>query len=163
MKEYAMNKFILSLGALCLLCACFGCSGNKNGTVPVTVTVTYNGQPVEEAVVVFAPEDPSGTAANGATNAKGVTKMSSFVVNDGAKPGKYTVTIEKVTMEEERDPKNEDHILKTNATYHVPAVYGSREQSGLTAEVVAKKKNEFTFELDDSRKDEQVKSTTSID
>ena len=40
-RQASFYAFLLfSLGALCLLCACFGCSGNKNGTVPVTVTVT---------------------------------------------------------------------------------------------------------------------------
>jgi hypothetical protein len=161
MKKYIASVFVL--GVACVLTCALGCNANKNGTVPVTVTVTYNGQPVEEAVVVFAPEEQTGTAANGATNEKGVAKLSSFVKNDGAKPGKYLVTIEKVTMVEERDPNNEDLILNQEVTYHVPAIYGNRAQSGLTAEVTDGKKNEFTFELDDSRNDEEVKSSTSID
>ncbi len=156
------NNLFLLLALALPLCIC-GCGGNKNGTVPVVVTVTYNGSPVDEAVVVFAPENADGYAANGATDKSGVVKLSSFTKNDGAKPGKYLVTIEKVSMEEVRDPKNEDHILETKVTHYIPEVYGSRTQSGLTAEVVAGKKNVFTFELDDSRSGETTKNDTSID
>lgn len=159
------SKHILCvLSAVLTLSFISGCKGNANGTVPVDVTVTYNGSPVHEAIVVFVPEDmQNGTAANGATNEKGVAKLSSFEKNDGAKPGKYLVSIEKVTMEEVRDPKNEDNILENKVTYHIPQIYGVREQSGLTAEVIAGQKNSLTFELDDSRKDEVVKVSTAID
>ena len=162
-----MFKKTLFLCAVTVLAAApwlSGCKGNANGTVPVSVTVTYNGSPVDEAVVVFYPEDPqTGTAANGATDAKGFVKMSSFEKGDGAKPGKYNVTVEKVSMEEVRDPKNEDRILETKVTHYVPAIYSSEKQSGLTAEVVAGQKNAFVFELDDSKNGEEVKNETSID
>lgn len=156
------KKYFLSL-ILVLPLSFVGCGGNPNGTVPVTVNVTYNGKPVEEAVVVFAPEASDGMAANGATDKSGSVKMSTFTKNDGAKPGKYLVTIEKATLEEVRDPDNPDLIVESNVTYFIPQIYGSRTQSGLTAEVIDGKKNVFNFDLDDSKSGEEVENASSID
>ncbi len=138
-----------------------GCKKNVHGTVPVTVKVTYNGKPIHEAVVVFS--SAQGNSSSGATNEKGEAKLSAFEKNDGAIPDSYVVTIDKSELKEERDPDNPDRILKSETIYHIPAVYGDRKTSELTAEVVKGKKNVFTFDLDDSRADEEIKNETSID
>ncbi len=149
--------FVLSLGILCGT----GCKKNLHGTVPVTVKVMYNNAPVAEAVVVFQGGD---APASGSTNSNGVAVLSSFEPKDGAKPGKYNVTVSKVELKETRDPKDPmgDRILKSETIYHIPAVYGNAQMSELKAEVVAGKKNTFTFELDDKRKDAKVKIDNAL-
>ncbi|MCF0234086.1 MAG: hypothetical protein HUK22_03810 [Thermoguttaceae bacterium] len=141
-----------------------GCGKNKNGTVPVSVKITYNGSPVEEAVVVFRGEDPAQTPASGATDRGGVAKLSSFEPKDGAKPGKYLVTVEKAELVEERDPNDPtgDRILSSETVYHIPKNYGNAGTSGLTAEVVAGKKNSFEFNLDDSNADAEAETDVGI-
>ncbi|MDO5308752.1 MAG: hypothetical protein Q4G03_04600 [Planctomycetia bacterium] len=153
---------VLSLALCCTVTT--GCGKNKHGTVPVTVTVTYNGKPVDEAVVVFTSET-TGDFSSGATNKSGVAKLSAYEPNDGAKPGVYVVTIDKSELKEERDPNDPmgDRILKSETIFHIPAVYGNVKTSGLTAEVVEGKKNSFVFNLDDSNPNEVVPNEFSIE
>lgn len=140
---------------VCALLTCFltllsGCQNNPHGTVDVSVEVIYNGEPISEAVVVFRGETP----ATGATNDKGFTRLSSFQKNDGAKPGFYKVTIEKVMMDIQYAPEG-GTIIKNETKFLIPAVYGNPETSELTAVVDAKRKNHFVFQLDDSRRTTQ--------
>ncbi|MDO5553485.1 MAG: hypothetical protein Q4G68_06960 [Planctomycetia bacterium] len=143
------TNFAVALGS-CLLLLLTGCHDNPHGTVPVTVKVEYNGQPISEAVVVFRGDIP----ASGATNDNGIARLSSFQRNDGAVPGAYKVTIEKVMMDIQYAPEG-GTIIKNETKFLIPAVYGNPETSELSAEVDAKGRNHFTFQLDDSRRNSQ--------
>lgn len=125
-----------------------GCKGkSKRGTVPAKVTVTYKGQPVEEAVVVFIADN---NYANGATGKNGVAKMMTFEPDDGAIPDTYKVTISKAELIEELDPNKPggENVISSKTVFHIPQKYGNVSSSGLTAMVTKEGPNEFQFDLE---------------
>lgn len=111
--------------------------------IPVTGTVTYKGQAVEGAQVMFTPE--GGRAAEGTTDAAGKFTLTTFKPGDGALAGTHRVTITKIVTEKSADPGN-PYGTSTNA---LPAKYGNPGQSPLSETVAAGGKNEFTFALTD--------------
>jgi len=122
---------------------------------PVSGTVTYKGQPVPKATVVFSPADAqTGRPATSTTDSDGVYQLTTASPGDGALPGKYAVTVSAI----ERDlskTKNAaggmyraDIILKAPKKLMVPAKYGERKSSTLTVEVKPER-NTFDFPLED--------------
>lgn len=92
--------------------AAFGCGAKSSSltTVPVSGHVTYNGSPVDGAVVAFSPkEGGTGFAASGTTNSEGqyklVTYESAAKPLTGAVPGEYVVTITKIEHDAGALPK----------------------------------------------------------
>jgi major membrane immunogen (membrane-anchored lipoprotein) len=59
---------------------------------PVSGKVTYNGNPLEKGVISFVSDDPKGVGATGAI-VDGSYKMATGGEDDGARAGKYKVTI----------------------------------------------------------------------
>ena len=86
----------LALGLLVILPAS-GCSSRaaRPRTYPVSGTVTWKGQPVEAARVVFVPAAAGIEAASGVTDAAGKFQLTTFVAGDGAQPGEYRVKVSK--------------------------------------------------------------------
>ena len=133
-----------------------GCaSAGLEGTIAASGTVTHNGQPVEGAAVVFSPEG-EGRAASGLTDASGRFQLQTLTAGDGVMPGKYQVAISKTEVEggmseEESLAYAEKHGAPPTVTVKelLPEKYKSPATSGLTAEVTAGGKNEFTFDLKD--------------
>lgn len=125
--------------AACLLaCAVFGlllagCGPSGPETFPVSGTVTWNGQPLPEGTILFAPADE-----------KGVPDVGQIVQGQyrlRAKPGK-----KKVQIFAERETGKIDPVMgAVPRESYIPARYNS--QTTLTAEVTAGGKNEFTFDL----------------
>ncbi|OYV86570.1 MAG: hypothetical protein B7Z73_11525, partial [Planctomycetia bacterium 21-64-5] len=88
---------IVSLGSLLAL----GCSGQKGpATAKVSGLVTYKGQPVDGATVVFAPP-AGGRPGTATTDAQGRYELSTYGDRDGALPGDYKVTVQKTKTEGE--------------------------------------------------------------
>jgi len=87
-----------------------GCgSGHKK----VEVKVTYDGQPLAGAMVVFAADN--GQLASGLTDAGGMCTLKSGV-KEGVPPGTYAVTIsklEKPAVDANADPKAAMDFMKT--------------------------------------------------
>ena len=74
-----------------------GCSHGL-GTVPVTGTVTFNGEAVELANVMFMRVDETGgPAAIAITDTEGRFDLRTNNDNNGAVPGEYGVTVQKDT------------------------------------------------------------------
>jgi hypothetical protein len=131
-----------------------GCGDDPRGLARVSGKVRYNGQPLADATVLFAPEEHGARAASATTDNKGYYRLTTFDSFDGAKVGKHRVAVyrlEKVSMEEvdriltpeeQRTGKPPQKLLS-------PARYRDINTSGFTAEVVARKKNVFDFELTD--------------
>jgi hypothetical protein len=95
------------LVCLPLLALVTGCGGDGLGTVPVTGTVTLDGQPVEGATVTFTPaSETAGTdrSAVGLTDASGKYSLNATGGGEGAVPGTYSVTITKVEGHEAEAP-----------------------------------------------------------
>ena len=85
--------FVLSAAAL--TCASCGPAGKK--VVPVQGKVLYNGQPLKGAFVFFHPvgDNPftRGDQPRGVVGDDGSFRITTYQADDGAPPGKYTVTI----------------------------------------------------------------------
>jgi hypothetical protein len=128
---------------------------NLEGLVPVTGTVTHQGQPVEGAEVVFSPEG-QGRAASGKTDASGQFQLTSLNPNDGALRGKYKVAIlkrevgESMTADQAKEffMKHDKGPQVKPVKNALPEKYAKVEESGLTAEVTEGGKNDFTFKLE---------------
>ena len=145
-----------SLSACCwsavLAVFCWGCSGGTpvpeyaGRLVPVTGTVTLDGQPLAGASIVFHPDAKvqGGENAFGTTEPDGSYELQTIVVGHGPKPGAvpatYVVTIHKVTMPDgspvPADMTDAD-AESEGAKSVVPARYTQMEQSPLKVEVAA--------------------------
>jgi hypothetical protein len=128
--------------------ALVGCDGSVAGpaTVAVTGTVTNGGAPLEGANVIFHPVVESGQtlASQAVTDARGRFELSTHVgagkFKPGIVPGKYSVAITKLDAASIATtlapPKN---VL--------PKKYADPKTSGLVAEVVEGRENDFEFPL----------------
>jgi hypothetical protein len=122
-----------------------GCSKNGLQLAEAGGTVTYNGEPVEGATVVFVPG--SGPPATGVTDATGKFKWNTSG-DDGAVvgPGKVTITAyEQLIVVEGREPTAQE--LANMSRSLIPEKYSHPTTSELTAEVKEGENNEFKFEL----------------
>tara|TARA_R110002095_G_scaffold1315_1_gene6971 strand:- start:418 stop:843 length:426 start_codon:yes stop_codon:yes gene_type:complete len=133
-----------------------GCSGttedkwtkDRPETFPVTGTVTSDGQPLQEATVVFRSTGAEPRTAIGRTDARGNFVLRTFEDGDGAVRGQQKVSITKTETEKIPAGINLDEVdFQPKVTSLIPKKYGSPETSGLTAEVTADGPNEFTFKL----------------
>jgi hypothetical protein len=81
------------VGLTVLLIAGGGC-GDRRSPVPVSGTVTVDGQPVEGATVTFHPldDDREGRPATGLTDKTGTFRLTTGT-EDGARPGAYKVVV----------------------------------------------------------------------
>ena len=87
------------IGAI-LLSSALGCGrSNRPATTPVTLTITYQGKPVEGATVTLLPESASVPVATGITDRSGVAKPRTFPDVIGVVPGNYTVTVRKTEVQ----------------------------------------------------------------
>lgn len=149
-----------------LLAGCTGGGGPK--TVPVSGKVTYQGQAVVGAQVVFmAPGAPR--PATGVTDGNGVYRLGTLKEDDGAVIGTHAVTITKTTQAagggamNAQDPSagygeamdkaaagggGSSEQLSTEEG-GIPAQYADSAKSGLKRDVTEAGPNEFNFELED--------------
>jgi hypothetical protein len=154
-----------------------GCAqqSDRPKTLKASGTVTYNGSPVEGAVVTFSPTGVGGHAASGTTDASGNFRLSTFESGDGAVPGSYAVSVSKTEGGAQPDAgvaggggqdydaiyeamekqgvdvmgSGEGAKAEAEAKDLLPAKYKNPTESGLTAEVTEGGNNTFTFALED--------------
>ncbi len=93
MKSFSINRLLI---AACLVVMA-GCGSDK-GLVPVSGTVTLNGQPMPHSGTVrFLPQKVEGDnprrAAFGKFDTDGAYQAQSFEPGDGLYPGTYAVTV----------------------------------------------------------------------
>ena len=155
-----MRNCALVLGcAALMMAAVFGCSRGGDGgppRVPVAVTVTHNGSPVQGAHVTFVPKG-DGQAAYGVTGADGKTELSTQGERDGAMPGDYQVMVRKTETEgPERQfestetgamPAGAEAMKSAQTRNLLPEKYSAIGTTDLQASVAADGKNEFSFDL----------------
>ena len=149
--------------ATMMLVGC-GESVDRPPTFQVTGAVIYKDKPVEGATVSFWT-DGAARAAQGITNAEGKFKLTTFDFNDGAVTGTHTVTVKKVEAGKNQSSVDEAMLndpaamadMATNMGNGdngpkslIPAKYGDRNQTDLTAEVTENEAdNSFNFLLAD--------------
>jgi len=146
---------IKSFAPLVFVLLVLGCSSRDNQgvagrqkTYRVQGVVTYNGNPVEEATVVFnSPTE--NRAASATTDAQGRFNLTTFEPGDGAVAGKHQVLITKIRVDRgpPRDPESTPPPPKEISL--LPAKYGKFQTSGLSADVTASGENRIEFKLTD--------------
>lgn len=121
-----------------------GCGGHSDAPPlsQVTGTVTYQGKPLTEAQVMFTPE--KGPMSMGVTDTQGRFSLKTGT-REGVPVGKHTVTISAFEPVPEIDSENETE--RKPPVSRIPRHYSDLKKSGLSVEVNAKGKNDFTFEL----------------
>lgn len=122
-----------------LLAFVVGCGNGRPATYPVTGSVTYQGQPVVGAQVMFRAA--GAPAAEGTTDGTGKFSLMTFDPNDGAVLGKHRVTVVKKVPLDPNDPYS---AVKDG----LPAIYGDMARSPLEKEVTSGM-NDFALELKD--------------
>ena len=129
---------------LLVVIVCGSCSSAATELPAVSGRVTYQGAPVEGAMVVFHPAAPSEQQPSQAkTDAEGRFAMSTHAgqgeYQPGLAPGKYEVEIAKTELSGDftRPPRQ-----------LLPPKYASAKTSGLTAEVPAEGTEELVFTLE---------------
>ncbi len=135
---------LLALVAAAAL-VCGGCGERRPQTAPVIGTVTYRGQPVEGATVVFA--GAAGRPSMGITDATGEFTLTTFKPRDGALPGEHAVTVTKAA-----DAGNDVIDVRGPASVVRPVLpmhYGAPARTPLRATVVLGGTNTFSFDLTD--------------
>ena len=152
----AITPWLIVLVAACVATGCFryredARSRQWPARVPAGGTVTFEGQPVDGATVVFVTQN-GGRFYNaiGVTDSAGRFRLQTFRPQDGPVPGSHRVQIEKLSYTEKplAVPAPDGLPASTRVEQsHLPAKYRSPQPSGLTAEVTAKGPNEFTFEI----------------
>ena len=127
-----------SIASLVLFTA-LGCAASS-GLTEVTGKVTYNGQPVEGATVVFVG-DSTTRPATAITKSDGSYRLMTLDAT-GAMPGKYTVTVTKTSApaEPSEPPSMEEAAKNANrppppVKQLLPVKYGDATQSPLQFEV----------------------------
>jgi hypothetical protein len=140
-------RIMLSRGGWALLClvglSVCGCT-QHSGLEPVTGTVTFQGQPLDQGAIQFLPVE-SGPTESGAGIKNGHYEIP---VANGLAPGKYKVT---VFSYDQNGPKVPSNVMPGDAVgvqfkERIPPKYNT--ETTLTAEVVKGKKNQFDYQLD---------------
>ena len=120
-----------------LLAGCSGTPEDQPDTASVKGLVVMEGEPIEGAVVTFAPD--AGRPSTGITNSQGIFELAYNPTTKGAKIGKHTVRISTARYVENPDGTT------TEMKEVIPAKYN--ESSSLTVEVKPGE-NDFPFKLD---------------
>ncbi|MBI1249442.1 hypothetical protein GC197_16575 [bacterium] len=135
------------------LAALLGCSSGQStlpeGAPPVydvSGTVTYNGSPLSDAIVVFAPKN-GNVSGSAHTNSEGKFVAQAYPPTNGIPEGDYQVTVSKTESVEVTggDPDN----VQTKTNYLIPKKFGQPQTSGLTLTVTKDGKDDVLFELKD--------------
>lgn len=129
--------------AVAFLIVAGGCKRNPR-VVPVNGKVLYNGKPLPYGAVMFQPD--KGQPAVGDLTADGSFTLSSYGPNDGAVPGKHSVSVSCYEGHRPGKAGGGDSLGRLL----IPLKYTRFGSSGLTAEVkdnAGKEPQEIVLEL----------------
>lgn len=136
-------RLVVAMSCAALFVGCESSTGPKatvEAVVPVSGTLTYKGEPLENHQISFLPSDGRRPAI-GTTDATGRFTMGTNRAGDGAPPGTHKVT---VVWSPPTPPDGagqetviDDPTLLPKPKVQIPAKYSSPESSGLTQEVPA--------------------------
>jgi hypothetical protein len=129
--------------------ALLGCADAARELAPVVGRVTYEGKPLANADVVFAPEN-GDRVASGRTDQEGHYRLGTLVAGDGAIVGSHRVTISARGPDKPGPPGFVGSGLpggdKVPGEPLIPEKYFSPETSGISRDVQLGN-NEFDFDL----------------
>ena len=154
------RSFVLLL-AMIPFCGCNPRDPKQPATYKVTGKVTYQGNPLEGAEVIFMTEK-SPRPGRGTTNKDGEFVLSTYGAGDGAMAGQHRVTVTKWEIPEfakrnfkdsgEGDRERAKAIaegLPTDPKLLTPSKYKAPATSGLSFKVEPQGKNHFELPLVD--------------
>lgn len=134
---HVSNMCIVLLGSMFWA----GCGGGKDPDLPDTVAatgfVTYQGNPVADATIMFYPVQ-GRKPASGKSDASGKFTLTTFSKNDGVIPGEHKVTVNAY----ESTPQG------VSMESSIPVKYSNQNSSPLTV-TVTEGQPELTLELVD--------------
>lgn len=141
----SQRNYVSALIAIMAIAATVGCGRADMGRV--SGVVTFGGKPVADAVVSFRPKNRPMAA--GRTDATGRFTLNTYSKGDGVVKGVNRVRIEPWTPAPEAvpEPGQDPRPWKDAERADIPKKFRQEDTSGLTVEVIAGKRNEFTFEL----------------
>lgn len=132
---------VTAAGALCLFAA--GCGDQGLNTVPVSGTITWNGEPLScgpksPGTVTFQPTSgASGRLAVGNIDDSGEYQLTTFKPGDGVAPGEYQVHVNvmRILVASDLSPGASlaEKIGKRERV--LPDKYYNGQKSGLTATI----------------------------
>lgn len=150
-RRHARPRTTPVLAALLAVVVLTGCGGgpktDRPATVPAHGVVTYRGEPVPEAVVVFQPSAHKYAAA-ATTDAEGKFDLKAFPPESGAVPGAYRVTLMKISQDDVVYEKKARRSVPQPKSL-IPAKYADPTKSGLTVDIPTDGAEELRFELKD--------------
>jgi hypothetical protein len=118
-----------------------GCGGEEHVGNTASGTVTFQGKPLEQGTIEFAPAAGQGTFSGGAiTNG-----TYSLPPTAGLEPGQYTVRISSVEGGESAPTDQPPGEPIPTGKQIIPAQYNAK--STLTAEIKDGGENKFDFDL----------------
>lgn len=123
-RHYGM--WIVAVGLLLGTCGCDSVEPDGD-LVPVTGTVTLDGEPLQGATVSFnVAQGTSGQGGTGTTDAEGKYELSHFRAGTGVHAGAYTVTIHKLVLSDGSPiPPDAESIFSLDTKEVVPAKYNT--------------------------------------
>ncbi|MDR2643329.1 MAG: hypothetical protein LBC74_11110 [Planctomycetaceae bacterium] len=162
--QYSAAILVLSI----LFTSFNGCGKTGHEVYPATGKILYQGKPLGNAQVTFHPTDPSGFVAAAITESDGTfSLLTTGAEKNGAIAGEYNVLISKnivadndittVTDTQEKTnsptsimdvPVNPQYARRPKMTAAIPEKYAQPDKP-LIKVTVAKKQNNYLFELDD--------------
>jgi hypothetical protein len=108
--------------------------------------VTFQGKPLDGAVVVFQPMAPGGIGASAVTDFQGKFELSTFPPKSGAVPGRYIVSVMKTAMPSEV-PGHADDPSPIHAVSLIPEKYAVPTMSELNANIPEDGTEDLVFHL----------------
>ncbi|MDR1384639.1 MAG: hypothetical protein LBJ67_12475 [Planctomycetaceae bacterium] len=138
-----------------------GCNSRGISVTTVTGEVTYNGTPVENALISFVPQTPNGRGASGQSESNGAfVLLTQGATQSGAMLGEYKVLVSKVVeidssgkevkreLVENYDPVNPPQQKMYPQKNLLPEKYSKEDSTEFTV-TVEKGKNHFKLALKD--------------
>ncbi len=130
-----------------------GCGRQKDrwlaarpSTAPARGEVTFQGKPLEGAIVVFQPTAPGGIGASAVTDVQGKFELRTFPPDVGAVPGRYAVSVMKTAMPS-GGTGGADDPSPIQAISLIPEKYALPTMSDLSANIPEEGTEDLVFHL----------------
>lgn len=146
-----MKRLLFGLSLFACVVSIAACSSNDASeiqAVPVTGSVTLNGEPAEGISVTFFPADgTSGNGGYGTTTADGAFELVNQMGSPGVAEGNYVVLFSKMRTPDGQPIPKDAMAADVEAINVLPPVYNNMEKSPFRVTVSASGANLETYEL----------------
>jgi len=131
-----------------------GCGGKGGPVLPVNGIVTLDDKPLDEATVIFHPEEEGATSGFARTGSDGKFVIRGAKGEKGLAPGKYKVTVSKMKLPGGGGPDAPPPVAavtEVDVQNDLPAIYSQAAHSILAYSVTGDGKP-IEIKLDSKRK-----------